>query len=110
MITVAKQQVLAHLESKMTMITQTYKPEDLTIMQQLDIVDMIKIGYQIKQHGEYFFIFQKYMDLKDETLLPFTPIWSIEKVESPSHYSRGFDNLTDGLNEIFLKNSRKIIS
>lgn len=110
MITVTKQQVIAHLENKMTMITQTYKPEEMTIKQQLDIVDMIKIGYQIKQHDEYFFIFQKYMNLNDETLLPFTPIWSIEKLEAPSYYSRGYDNLTNGLNDIFHKNDRKIIS
>lgn len=110
MLTLSKEQAIKKLESNISMLLNKHQIDEATVYEQTDVMDIIKLGYQIKHQNNSYLIYLRYMTFSSQTLIPFAPIWTVEHLHNPLEFNRGFDNIANCFAYLAKKTYQKRIS
>lgn len=100
MITLTKHQVMNHLRKNFSEILNIPTIQNVSLYQEEDIADIIKLGYKIETLHNVYYISLRYMTLSGQLLLPFTPVWSFKQMNNNGSFPKGYDSLEECLNEL----------
>ncbi|WP_017472256.1 DUF5634 family protein [Amphibacillus jilinensis] len=86
-----------HLANNLKQIQQQHQFEHLTIYEKNIENEILHLGYEIKRKQTTFRIYLRYLKLEQQSLLPFTPVWTCEKIEDNHLTKRGYDSFLEAL-------------